>query len=261
MKKITFLVSIFLFAFLALPASAATPVETLKAGDLIRSESFSAVYYYGEDGMRYVFPNDKTYFTWYSNFNNVKWLSDSDMSTVQIGGNVTYKPGVKMIKIKSDPKVYTVSKNGLIRAVGSEAVAKTLYGNSWASKVDDMPDGFFSNYSIGSPIELEGQFSRDAETNDALNIDDDKSLQPVRVVNISNQEYDTPTIVINSGTAVRWVNKGTSNESATEWDETWGSGTLKPGEHFTKYFKKIGTWSYYSKYTPTTKLGGSVIVK
>ncbi len=261
MKKLTLLISIALFAFLALPASAATPVSTLKAGDLIRGNSFSAVYYFGEDGFRYVFPNDKTYFTWYPNFNNVKWLTDNDLSTIQIGGNVTYKPGVKMIKIQSDPKVYTVSQNGLIRAIGSEAVAVGLYGNTWASKVDDMPDGFFSNYTIGNQVEFEGQYSVAAETKDALNINDDKNLRPPTVVSITNGKYNTPTIIVKSGTAVKWVNDGTSNESATEWDSKWGTGTLKPGEHFTKYFTAIGTWNYYSNYTPKINLGGSIIVK
>lgn len=261
MKKFTLLVSIALFAFLALPANAATPVNNLKPGDLIRGSSFSAVYYYGEDGLRYVFPNDKTYFTWYSNFNNVKWLTDSDLSTIQIGGNVTYKPGTRMIKIKSDPRVYTVSRNGLIRAIGSEAVAKSLYGNAWSKQVDDMPDGFFPNYTIGSPIEIAGQYSLEAEKNDALDINDDKDLRPAVVVNVTNGEYETPTITVKSGTAVRWVNKGTTKETATEWESIWGTGTIKPGGHFTRYFIRKGTWSYYSKYTPKIKLGGAIIVK
>src|SRR3989338_2938836 len=76
--------------------AAITPLAYINSGDLIRGESFAAVYYMGEDGFRYVFPNDKTYFTWYENFDSVKWLSDTDMGTIQIGGNVTYRPGVKM---------------------------------------------------------------------------------------------------------------------------------------------------------------------
>ena len=58
------------------PVSAATiPLANIQAGDLIRGQSFPAVYYYGRDGFRYVFPNDKAYFTWYSNFDSVKWLT------------------------------------------------------------------------------------------------------------------------------------------------------------------------------------------
>ena len=44
-------------------AQALTSYSDLDAGDLIRGETFTAVYYLGADGLRYVFPNDKTYFT------------------------------------------------------------------------------------------------------------------------------------------------------------------------------------------------------
>jgi len=101
---------------LPLSAQAAVlPLAQIQPGDLIRGTSFPAVYYYGRDGFRYVFPNDKAYFTWYSDFSSVKWISDADMGKVQIGGNVTYRPGVKMIKINSDPKTYAISRGGKLR--------------------------------------------------------------------------------------------------------------------------------------------------
>ena len=40
-------------------------------GDLIRGESLSTVYYYGYDGARYTFPNEKTYMTWRADFDDV----------------------------------------------------------------------------------------------------------------------------------------------------------------------------------------------
>ncbi len=254
-----FVVALFLTAA---PAQAATvSVDTLSGGDLVRGESFSAVYYYGDDGFRYVFPNDKTYFTWYENFDNVKWLSDKDMSTIQIGGNVTYRPGVKMVKIQSDKKVYAVSVNGTLRALDSEAVAKELYGASWNTLVDDVPDGFFGNYSIGGNIEFAGQYTPAIETKDASTIGDDKDLLPPTIVQVNGSSLNTPTITINAGTAVRWENTGSDNQSVTEWDSKWGSGTMKPGQHFTHYFDTVGTTSYYSKYTEQTTMSGTVIVK
>lgn len=249
---------------IALPAEAATiPASALAPGDLIRGSSFSAVYYYGKDGMRYVFPNDKTYFTWYTNFNGVKWLSDADLSTIQIGGNVTYKPGVKMLKINSDPKVYALARGGELRAVASEDIAKSLYGNNWNKMIDDVSDGFFSNYHIGSVIDLPSRYDAAAEKRDATDINIDKSLKPFLNIVIKNNGYDPATATIEDGTAVRFVNGGSENESATEWDSKWGTGTLKPGEHFTRYFRKEdeGRWSYYSKFTDKTLMQGSVIVQ
>ncbi len=132
---------------LALPsmASAATP------GDLIKA-STPAVYYFAADGKRYVFPNEKTYFSWYMDFSSVRTISDSELASYAIGGNVTIRPGTKLVKITTDPKVYAVSPNGTLHWVESEAIAIALYGSSWASRVVDVPDGFFVNYTVGASI-------------------------------------------------------------------------------------------------------------
>jgi hypothetical protein len=76
---------------------------SLSSGDLIKG-SLPAVYYYGADAKRYVFPDVKTYETWYgSDFSSVKTITDTELATIPIGGNVTYRPGESMIKIQSDP--------------------------------------------------------------------------------------------------------------------------------------------------------------
>src|SRR3989338_459764 len=121
----------------AAPASAATlPMSQIQSCDLIRGASFPAVYYMCKDGFRYVFPNDKTYFTWYNDFASVKWISDADMTKIQIGGNVTYRPGKKMIKINSDPKTYAVGESGGLFWVTSEAIAISMYGTNWNKMID-----------------------------------------------------------------------------------------------------------------------------
>lgn len=261
MNKFFFIALLSLFA---LPVHATTiPVSQLSAGDLIRGSSHTAVYYYAVDGFRYVFPNDKTYFTWYSNFNGVKWISDQDLATIQIGGNVTYKPGVKMLKINSSPTVYAVAGNGALRAVASEAVAKNLYGNTWNKQIDDVPDGFFGNYQMGSPVEFASQYDVDAEQAEAVNINTDKNLKPFLTINITDTGYEPSTATITTQTAVRFVNEGTQKESATEWDGQWGSGTLEPGQHFTHYFHEgdVGRWNYFSKYTDKSLMQGSLTVE
>ncbi len=245
----------------AMPASASVSPDDLSAGDLIRGESFSAVYYYGEDGFRYVFPNDKTYFTWYSDFDDVRWLSDSDMSSIQIGGNVTYKPGVKMVKITSDPKVYTVGAGGVLRAIDSEAVATSLYGSAWNTQIDDVPDGFFSNYSLGSRLEFASQFSVETERQDALSIDDNKDLRPAAQISITDEGYDERTLYIRVGTAVKFTNTDNAKHSASDQDGLWGSGTLQPGDHYSRYFDEKGTWIYYSKNDDRNTFEGAIIVE
>jgi plastocyanin len=236
--------------FCALPASATSYLDPddLEAGDLIRGQSYSAVYYYGEDGFRYVFPNFNTYSTWYSDFDDVKWLTDSDLSTIQIGGNVTYKPGVRMIKILSIPKVYAISSGGTLRHVATEAIATELYGANWNKMIDDMPDGFFSNYTTGSAIDIAGSFDVDAEEADAFSINSDKGLTAYTTVTISDNGYSDEEVVIEAGETARFVNAGTSKHTASADDGSWGTGTLTTGQHFTRRFKEAGTYEYHCAY-------------
>ena len=58
------------------------------------------------------------------------------------------RPGTKLVKITTDPKVYAVEPGGDLLWVPSEAVAKTLYGDMWAKRVVDVADAFFTNYDV-----------------------------------------------------------------------------------------------------------------
>ncbi|MFA6132051.1 MAG: hypothetical protein WC702_03250 [Patescibacteria group bacterium] len=251
-KKIFFALTAFALIIsnmgLARPVAAATALADLEAGDLIRGQSLSAVYYFAKDGFRYVFPNDKTYFTWYTNFDSVKWLSDADLGKLQIGGNVTYKPGTKMIKINSDPKTYAVGEDGTLHWVTTEAVAISLYGSNWNTKIDDVPDGFFSNYTMGSDIAETGDFSPANETASATNIDSDKSLKAPYIINLTDSGYSDTDVTIDAGRAIKFTNTGSSKHTATAEDLTWGSGTLNAGDSFIRYFNDAETIEYFCSY-------------
>jgi plastocyanin len=245
------------FLLIALPTQAFTTTENLTAGDLIRGESYSAVYYYGEDGFRYVFPNDKTYFTWYDNFDDVVWLTDGDLADIQIGGNVTYKPGVKMVKITSDPKVYVVGSGGELRAIPSETVAEALYGSSWNTMIDDVPDGFFSNYTLGSALEFASQFDPSSEEASAWGIGSDKSLKAYTLVTITDAGYSS--VSIKAGTVVRFYNAGSDKHTASADDGSWGTGTLNTGDHFSRYFNEDDELNFHDAYD--SSLSGSITLE
>jgi hypothetical protein len=155
MAKKIFLLTIITLLFFSLNVSQSNAnysnTEIIKPGSLVKASS-EAVYYVGADGNRYVFPNHKTYSTWYVNFNMVVSISDQLLADLPIAGNVTYKPGKRLIKITTDPKVYWVDKEGTLRHLASESVAKQLFGQTWYSLVDDVPDTFFINYRVGLPI-------------------------------------------------------------------------------------------------------------
>jgi plastocyanin len=229
-------------------AQALTDLDDINSGDLIRGESFAAVYYVGADGFRYVFPNQKTYDTWYTDFDDVKFISDSDLATIQIGGNVTYRPGVRMIKITSDPKTYAVDQGGVLRHVGSEEVAQGLYGSAWNKTIDDVPDGFFTNYTIGDEIESSSDYSATEAKNDTETINDDKNLSAPEEMNVTSSGYDPIDVTISVGETVRFTNEDDEKHSVTGDDLSWGSGTMQPGGTYLKRFDEEGVYTFFDSY-------------
>ncbi len=118
----------------------------------------SAVYYIGSDGKRHAFPNSKIYFTWYKDFSDVRIISLDQLASIPLGTNVRYKPGSRMVKFTTDPKVYAIDVNGILRWVKTEAVAKALYGDNWNTFIDDLSDAFFGNYKFGQDINSSSEF-------------------------------------------------------------------------------------------------------
>jgi len=133
----------------------------IKVGDLIKipddgdikTLSDTAVYYFASNGKRYVFPNEKVYYTWYKDFSAVKIIPIDQMALIPIGGNVTYKAGSKLVKFQTDIKTYLPTKGGVLRWVKTEEVAKGLFGQNWNKQVDDITEAFYVNYKFGNPIE------------------------------------------------------------------------------------------------------------
>lgn len=138
--------------------------------------STSTIYYQAINGKRYVFPDPATYFSWYDSFNKVKELTAADLAQIPLGGNVTLRPGTRLIKIQSDPKVYAVSQGGVLRWVKTEEIARALYGENWKNQVIDISDAFFINYQLGQPIEVVTEFDPFLEKNQVVSIDQDKGL-------------------------------------------------------------------------------------
>ena len=129
-----------------------TAKAAAQAGDLIKMDGLSSIYYLGNDGKRYVFPSESVYFSWYSDFSGVVTIPASELQSYPLGANVTMRPGTKLVKITTDPSVYAVTPNGVLRKIQSESDAITLYGTNWSKMVVDVADAFFTNYTIGTPL-------------------------------------------------------------------------------------------------------------
>lgn len=167
------------------------------------------MYYYTKAGTRLSFPNEKTYFTWYTDFSNITKITDAELAAIQLAGNVTYRPGSRMIKVQSDPRVYVVDDGGTLRWVQTEQIATSLYGSDWAKKIDDLSDAFFSDYQTGVSVSSASGFNPanvqashpSIESTTPVVITDDKGIVDTRAVTVG----DTFVITLNQMTSNGYV--------------------------------------------------------
>jgi len=123
-------------------------------GSLIRTPTSSSVYYCGSDGKRYVFPNARTYATWYKDFSAVQIIHarktcqhparrERDLSSRRETG-----------EDQTDPKVYAVRPQRHAPLDGSVRHRReVLRHGQWAKSVEDVPDVFFTDYTVGNSRE------------------------------------------------------------------------------------------------------------
>jgi len=155
MKKLrkALIVGVMGITVLAMSVVVAPEASAAVAGDLIKMDGLSSVYFLAGDSKRYVFPNEATYFSWYSDFSGVVTIPQSELESYPLGANVTVRPGTKLVKITTDPKVYAVEPDGMLVHVPDETTAIALWGENWAQRVIDVPDAFFTNYTVtGSEV-------------------------------------------------------------------------------------------------------------
>lgn len=186
---------LFLIGFVPFSARAATPRDALIKG------SGPAVYYLTSDGKRYVFPNQRVYDSWFHGFGSVTVVSDVELAEYGIGGNVTYRPGIRMVKITSDPKVYAVGKGGTLHWMTSEEVAAQLYGEDWNKNIDDVPDAFFFDYRVDNPIITGKEYDPHTAADGANTINKDKDIPAsvnVRVADTIVEHVNVTTTTITS---------------------------------------------------------------
>lgn len=158
------------------PPPPAAPPPGQPTGTLIKSSASTSVYYLAADGKRYVFPTEKTYTTWFPDFALVRTVTPAELASYPIGGNVTYRPGMRLLKLQTAPEVYAVAAGGVLRHVKSEALAAAMFGPAWAKLVDDLPEAFFIDYRVGPAIQSSADYDPAAERALAPTVDADLRL-------------------------------------------------------------------------------------
>lgn len=144
------------------PVQAASPYRSLIKG------SGPTVYWYSfANRMRYAFPNEGTFVSWFErdNLRLTETFSDSDLNSIPEYKRVTYRPGARLLKAAGDARVYAVARYNLLRWVANENVARELYGQRWWTFVDTLPNELWQDYALGKPIVSAADYNREDEYN------------------------------------------------------------------------------------------------
>lgn len=126
MKKyfIVFFISLGVIFLANNPASASI---SLQPGDLIKTATNPAIYYYGADLKRHLYPNESTFWTWNIGSwkdQKIKTLSQADFNTLNSGTNITARPGENFIKFDNGVNLYAVMPAGYLCAVNQSFAQK-----------------------------------------------------------------------------------------------------------------------------------------
>lgn len=162
----------------AAPFGLSTPTSELR-GMLIKlpsdgnpaTQEDTTVYYVGADDHRHAFPNEKTYFTWYANYASVRIVTREKMADIPLGVNVTFRPGVALLKFPSSPHVYAVAKPHTLRWLTTAEVASQLFGSVWTGLVLDQSEAFAPSYVFGADITRASEYDATRETTQAGSIE------------------------------------------------------------------------------------------
>jgi len=176
--KILFL-SIFSLSLIISPSGVKAD-NSYAPGSLLKIKGVkgAAVYQVGEDGKKYVYPDQNTYNTWHDDFSGVREVALSELDKIVDGGTVTFQPGTKLITHRNTARVYAVGEDGELVHIPDETTAREFYGNEWYKLVSDIDPGLFAvSYKIrqGDLADdnlPEGSVVQEGETGDYFLIED-----------------------------------------------------------------------------------------
>lgn len=196
-RAVTLVIGVSLLFFgVFVETKAATPAGLIKG-------SGSVVFYLASNGRRYAFPNEQTFRTWYQDFSQVRTVSDEELTRYTYGGNVTYRPGTRLLQRTGDSKIYTVGRGGMLRWVTNPQVLQRFYGSNWRRLVDELPEARVADYAFGDPVRTVRDTSPDAERAQTPTVEQNRRAPSlvVRPAPTSHPAVPTPPSLV-SGTTL-----------------------------------------------------------
>ena len=141
-------------------------LRLFKSGSILRSRASGRLYWVGNDGKRYLFPNVNVLNSWFPDIASrpeVQLVSEAQLDVLPLGGNVVYRSGSRLLRMGHDTKIHAIANRGIIRWVSSDAVATAIYGVNWRDRVETVSEEYVPNYVIGSSISSKFDFNPEAE--------------------------------------------------------------------------------------------------
>ncbi|MFH1946900.1 MAG: hypothetical protein ABIJ23_01950 [Candidatus Magasanikbacteria bacterium] len=123
------------------------PKHYIPEGSLLKGQS-STVYYLGFDGKVHPFWGGAVYHSWYSDFSEIKYVSNVKLSEYQLGVPVCVRPGTWLLKFKGLPNVYSVGPGCRLHLIRSEGEAIILYGSKWSERILELDMVLMGYYTI-----------------------------------------------------------------------------------------------------------------
>lgn len=153
MKKTLIIAAISVFSLLAIQPAGAT----VQYGDLVKG-SGPTVYFVTSDDKRLAFLDEKTFRSWFPDFHSVIQISDADLGRIPFGGLAPLRPGVQPIKGQTDNRVYAIDRDGKLRWLTDEGIARMIYGADWSRKLVVISDTALAAYGHGADVTGPGQY-------------------------------------------------------------------------------------------------------
>ena len=241
--KKAFLIS--MVAVIGLMGVAFTPVaaeNVASAGDLIKTEGYTAVYYLDADGFKHPFPSEREFMSWYEDFGDVVTVAQDEMTSYTLGASVTVRPGAKLlqyVEISSDgsqfltantPEVYGVAVDGLLHKLDSAEAAVALYGANWESMIFAVPTYLAGGYSAtGAALTAASTYPSGTlvQMDDQVYYIDGDSKRPVTDAGMTGNRFNADYVI--AVTDLSAYSDGTSVTATEDALANPATGATDPG--------------------------------
>lgn len=146
---------ILLLAGLVLTNNYTQAATVIAPGDLFKMANNSGVYYYGADYKRHLFSNEVTFWSWHIGSwkdQNVRVITQDEFDALNVGNNITMKPGNSFIEFDNSEILYAVEPGGMLCKVNpafanKQKIWKAVIQSSFQVDYKEAADCSLSDYT------------------------------------------------------------------------------------------------------------------